>query len=543
MRLIIFLILSFVFNSYAQVSIEVIPKNPSVNEVFQILFKANVEGREEPEINFNARNFEVLDKQSQGLSTRTIYQAGKITVSKEVLISYTAVAKKVGMATIANTRVRIGSKYINKDDVKFQISDKPAGPRLVFVAAEVSRDEVYINEGITLRYYLYRRVGVQSTDIKKYPKLDMFMKRYLQENENPQRVTVNGEIFTRSTLYSARLFPEEAGDFVIDPIEMMVSYSKENLGSFGFGFGMSGRDLVTTTISSDPIKIKVKQLPELSKPKDFSGLVGQHRFDLVMGRPNILVNEPLEVKVSIQGPGKLEGFTPIEIFKSPSLEQFDVKADLALVGADSAIKTFTYTFLGKSNGVIPPSTIKISYFNPETKAYEYWSHDLPEIRIAGGEAVALPPPVLNQPQSKPSNTIESGTIVLVERDKVSLGVLLLSFLLALGFGAYKISKSFTYIKLGKNSEISKAISALRSGSYSHRDLAILFEAQKGDSKGGIKECIASSGIDSSLITYFQQILDGLDLNIKDGSATKLQKVSKKAINTVLQQKRNSNETT
>lgn len=539
MRFLGYLLFFFTVNVFAQVSVEIIPRSPVANEVFQILFKCSVEGREDPEINFNARNFEVLDKQSQGLSTRTIYQAGRITVSKEILVSYTAVAKKTGMATIANTRVRVGNKTINKDDISFQVLDRPVGPRLVFVAAEVSKDDVFVNEGITLRYFLYRRVGVQSTDIKKYPKLDSFMKRYLQENENPQRVTVNGELFTRSTLYSARLYPEEPGDYTIDPIELSVSYSKENLGAFGFGFGMSGRDLVTVNIASDPIKIKVKALPEAGKPNDFSGLVGSHRFDIVIGRTNILVNEPLEIKISINGPGKLEGFSPVKIFNSKSLEQFDVKADLALIGSDSAVKTFTYTFLGKANDVVQPSDIRISYYNLDTKKYDLWSYQIPEIRIAGGEA----PIKVNkeEPLSSPAPTLNPENVVLVDEGKFNSYFMGLLLVLIGGFGLFKLLYGIGWEMVGRDNRMAESVKSLRSGVYGHKDLAILFEVDKDSSRWGIKESIENSSLDNETKDYFLNILSTLDLNIKNQSDTKLPKVNKKAISGVLRQRRDPND--
>ncbi len=541
MRFIIFFLSLYAFQCFSQVNIEVIPRNPSANEVFQILFKCNVEGREEPEINFDARNFEVLDKQSQGLSTRTIYQAGKITVSKEVLISYTAISKKAGMATIANTVVRIGGKATNKDDVSFQVSDKPVGPRLVFVAAEVSKDDVYINEGFTLRYYLYRRVGIQATDIKKYPKLDMFMKRYLQENENPQRVNVNGELFTRSTLYSARLYPEDKGEFVIDPIELTVSYSKENLGAFGFGFGMSGRDLVTKNISSEPIKIKVKPLPELGRPTDFSGLVGVHKFDFVFGRSNILVNEPLEAKLSINGPGNLESFTPVTIFNSKSLEQFDVKSDLALINSDGAVKTFSYTFLGKRNDEIPASSINISYFNVDTKKYEVWTQDLPEVRIAGGEVApekVVESNPINLKASDRNKVNPSEKIVLLESDKYPLVLFCVFLFLFIVFVFLKITTGHNWKNSKKPDPLLQSIRSLRIGNYGHKELAIIFDFNKTDAKGGIKENIVHSNLDNNLKKYFLDILETLDLKIKNGSDAKLPKISKKAIESVLEQKKN-----
>lgn len=531
MKYVFLILVAFITNSYANVSIEVIPQSPAVNEVFQILFKCSVENREDPEINFKAKNFEILDKQSQGISTRTTYQAGKITVNRELLISYTAIAKKTGTATILNPRIKLGSQMVNKSDVSFQVVAKPVGPKLVFVAAEVSKDEVYENEGITLRYYLYRKVGIQATDIKKYPKLDVFMKRYLQENENPQRVTINGDIFTRSTLYSARLYPEQPGEYEIDPLEISVSYSNDNLNAFGFGFGLSTRDLVTKTIASEPLKIKVKPLPSEGRPAAFSGLVGSHKFDLVVGRTNILVNEPLEMKISVNGPGKLESLEPFKLFNTSSLERFDVKADLAIINSDNAIKTFGYTFLGKANGSVPPSEIEISYFNTDTQQYEVWKSALPEIRIAGGSVAAPIPKNKTKDLAESENNKNSAeNVVIVKSDHFSLIVLAVMIFLVLLFIAYKLYTLFySHAKVGRNDEIGDTLKALTKGRYGLKELARYFAYYEGEHLGGVKDLIHASKLEESDKKFFFDILSAIEQRDRKGGNGSLPKIEAKLL--------------
>ena len=66
----------------------------------------------------------------------------------------------------------------------------------------------FVGESILVRYYLYNRVTVNTTDIKKFPKLNKFLKRYHQERMVAEKVRYNGEIYTRRVLYTAQLLLE-----------------------------------------------------------------------------------------------------------------------------------------------------------------------------------------------------------------------------------------------------------------------------------------------------------------------------------------------
>ncbi|MBY0516199.1 MAG: BatD family protein [Bacteriovoracaceae bacterium] len=383
---ILILFVSIVGFAADDVVVETNPRNPIIGETFQILFKCQTTGDSQPEISFKAEGFEVLGRQVQGLSTRTIYQNGKLSVSRELLISYDARADKAGVINLRDVKVNIDGRTITQSSIPIRVTSAPPEPRLVFLAADVPKKSVYVGEGVTVRYYLYKKTSLQAFDIKKYPKLDGFMKRYIQENENTQRVTVDGEIFGRSTIYSARLYPEKPGKLIVDPMDISATYAQDLFGNMGFGFGLGMRDLKTKVFSSEPVTIEVKALPLEGKPNSFTGLVGKHEFDLKINRNQILVNEPIDAKLTVSGPGNLENMETPVIWNVPQLEKFDSKADLALVGGESAIKTFDYTYLGKEGGEISAQKVEFSYFDPNSSRYETIIKELPELIVAGGAA-------------------------------------------------------------------------------------------------------------------------------------------------------------
>jgi hypothetical protein len=532
-------------NAIAGISIEIIPSRPVVNEAYQILFKCNVEGREEPDISFQSENIEIIHKQIQGMSTRTIYQAGKITVSREMLVSFTVRSKQAGIAKLTSIRANVGGKMITREDQEIfigEIADKNdrSSGGAVFLEAEVSKREIYKGEGITVRYYLYRRVGLQAYDIKKYPKLDGFMKRYLAENDQPQRVTVAGEIFTRSPIYAARLYPEKEGEFEIDGMELSVTHSRDMFGGqgFGFGLGLSNRDAVTRNLISPAVSIKVKPLPKEGMPKDYTGLVGKHVFELNVNRTNILVNEPIEIKASLEGPGMLEAFEPKLEFSQDILEKFDSKSDLNLVGPERAIKTFSMTLLGKNNGVVPASEYFFNYFNPENGRYEVTKFSIPEIRVAGMAQKMEQPEV--GPSENSTAVLTSKNIVLVKGNSFSAELfLIITFLIFIPISIYLIKGEVIWF-LPKH-DVTSLYRAVSGRKYDVKDLYRLVLMLDKCSSQTPREVMLNSSLSADAKEYFNNLFNQLDAKALDSKDTALPAIDRKHLKQIYKTIKASNE--
>lgn len=384
------------------VKIETLPLKPVAGENFQILFKIQTDSSEEPEILFTPFRMEIVGKNRQGVSTRTVYANGKLTVNREVVYSYDMIAGSAGISGLREIQITIDGKTIRHPAVNVTILKEAEVLPEVFVMADVSKRQVFVGEGVTARYYIYARTAVSQLDVKKYPKLNSFLKRFLQEPERTERVAVNGEPYNRSQIYAAKLFPEKAGKLRIDPLTMTISYISAGSNAYGFGYG--SRDLRTKTSSSDSIELDVLPLPEEGKPADFTGLVGKHEFNIQIGNSKLIVNEPMEVKLIVSGNGALENFEAPKLFENPALEEFESNADLKLVDSEQGVKTFDYTYLAKDNINMPESSISLSYFDPDKKQYIKTQLKLPEIVIKGAQAGAAPSPSQNPEEKKDETT-------------------------------------------------------------------------------------------------------------------------------------------
>jgi hypothetical protein len=379
------LLLMTTLSSFAdELKVEFNPTKPVTGEVFQAYFRVFTESEEEPSVNFSPSGLEVVGKSNQGVSTRTVYANGRLTVTREVTVVYDLVSSKHGTAWLRDITVQLGNKTIRHPSMSVTVLKEPEVAADFFVMADVPKKSLFIGEGVTVRYYIYSKVPFQNLDVKKYPKLNNFLKRFIQEPERTERVSVDGQIYLRNQIYAAKLFPEKAGQLKIDSLSLSATYPVTRPGDPFGAFGMS-RELKTRTFNSETVTIEVKPLP-VPVPSHYTGLVGKHEFELEAGQSKLIVNEPLEIKLTVTGSGALENFEAPDIIKHPGLEEFESNGDLKIADANLATKIFDYTFLPKENLKIPGSDLTLSYLDPDSGNYVTKTLKLPEIEVAGGNA-------------------------------------------------------------------------------------------------------------------------------------------------------------
>lgn len=387
-----------------QVKIELNPTKPVAGEMFQAVFRIFSDADEEPVINFSPYRVEVVGKNNYGVKTSTLWVNGKFTTSREITIVYELAAGKDGIAGLRDITVQVGNKTIRPPSLTFTILKEPEVAADVFVMADVPKKSIYLGEGIIVRYFLYAKVQVSNLDIKKYPKLNNFLKRFLQEPDRNERVSVDGQLYIRTQIYAAKLFPEKIGQLKIDPLQLSATTLTSRGGDPFANFGMS-RESRVKTIQSESVTVDVIPLPEEGKTAAFTGLVGKHDFDLQFNSSRLIVNEPLEVKLTINGGGALENLEAPSILKHVDLEEFESNGDLKIKDADQATKVFDYTFLPKADFSIPATTLTLSYFDPDSKRYVPVNLPVPEIVVAGAAQGSKRESKKNEPEEKKENQI------------------------------------------------------------------------------------------------------------------------------------------
>jgi hypothetical protein len=176
------------------------------------------------------------------------------------------------------------------------------------------------------------------------------------------------------------LFPTAAGKQTIGIAELKCTV--EDLDRFltKDPFRMLDRDLMSLfrqgkpqVLKSKPINIEVLPLPEMGKPENFAGTVGNFKLKVSMDRKEVQVGEPITLKMKISGAGNVKSvgkptlpeLNDFRIYDSGSSE--DISKDNYLV---QGVKTYEMVLIPKKTGKynIPP--LEFSFFDPKTKSYK-----------------------------------------------------------------------------------------------------------------------------------------------------------------------------
>jgi hypothetical protein len=382
------------------VQVDLNPPEPLMNESFYVTFHVKVQGDGDPYITFTPSGAQVLGKREQGVSISTVVINGKFTTTKEQNIVYELMAEHAGSGSLRNIKIDIGGKKISLKDVNFNILSAPKKIADAFMEAQVSKTKVYVGEGIDVNYYLYFKTSISANDVKEFPKLNKFIKRFHHVNSPVETVQYKNEVLRRILAYSARVYPEKAGPAVIDPMKISVQVVETDYNGMG-GFGLGSQRIKNKDLASNRVEIEVLPLPTENVPPGFTGLVGEHEFNLSAGKAKYLVNEPIELKLEVKGKGALEKLDAPVLYADNNLEAFDTKGEVSELGQNSVKKLFEYTYLARNAFTMKPKDLLLAYFDPNSGKYVEKKISVPGFEVSGVSATS------STTSGKASNTVGS----------------------------------------------------------------------------------------------------------------------------------------
>ena len=258
----------------------------------------------------------------------------------------------------------------------------------LFVKVMVDRKNCYVGEPVLATFKLYSRLESKS-DIIKNPGFYGFTVYDMVNLADKEMVTekVNGKDFDVHTIRKVQLYPLQTGIYTIDAMEVKnkVEFSKSAVnkkteqeiveGLFRNNdteTPKEGTEVFETTISTEPVVINVKPVPEKNKPANFAGATGQFTITATLQNSNLSKNEQGFLEIAITGRGNfiqinapavqwpvgVEGFEPVvkdEIDKTKS----------PLTGR----RIFRYPFVCASAGTYKIAPVNFSFYNTDSNNY------------------------------------------------------------------------------------------------------------------------------------------------------------------------------
>ena len=217
------------------------------------------------------------------------------------------------------------------------------------VEVEIDTEKPYLNAPFTYTFrYLY--TVTLPTRESPTPRLPEFRNFFVEKLETPPPYTrqIRGKTFWVEE-YTHKLYAKKTGQIVLDPAELLLPLPQ-------------GR----RTLKTKPLTLTVQPLPEMGRPADFSGPIGEYQISAELGRGWVEVGRALTLTVRVSGRGNLQvGRAP----KLPTIPGVMVGGPNPSYDAMPTSMAYVYTLTPVRTGTLHIPAITYVYFDPNRATY------------------------------------------------------------------------------------------------------------------------------------------------------------------------------
>ncbi|MGI8952570.1 MAG: BatD family protein [Chitinophagaceae bacterium] len=236
----------------------------------------------------------------------------------------------------------------------------------MFVKVFANKTSCYVGEPILVTYELFSALQSVSK-VDKQPTFSGCSVIEMTTNDALPMQKIDGKMYRVFLIRKVQLIPLQEGELKMDVA------SVTNDVSFSLPDNPYQTKNYTETLTSNPLSIEVKALPEKNKTANFSGSIGKFAISAKADSISIAKGENNNLHIIISGEGNFQNI-PIPTVQWPqSLEHFD-ETDSQHIDRfsfpPSGNVTFNIPFIGTKEGAITIPEIKFNYFDASAQTYK-----------------------------------------------------------------------------------------------------------------------------------------------------------------------------
>jgi len=315
-------------------------------------------------------------------------------------------ADRQGAASIPGLELRIGSETYRTQPFRLQIGKAPSGPpppgsagregrpstraaEALFLRATLGADEIWVGQPVPLTVTLFAQPRVTNFAWRKQPDFANFWVEPVAFDADAEatRATIGDRVYLAYPVDRRILIPPAPGEYEIDSYVGQVNVQLSQNDPFDwFLFGRSESILRRT----DPLRLKVKDLPARGRPDDFGGAVGRYTLSASLDRAEARVDDAVALKATVRGEGALRSIGAPALEAPPDLKIFDPQVKESSVetinGRIVSSKTWEWIVVPLAPGEVRLPDLRFDFFEPESASYRSAAVGDLRLTVQRGEA-------------------------------------------------------------------------------------------------------------------------------------------------------------
>ena len=270
----------------------------------------------------------------------------------------------------------------------------------LILKAVAEKSSAHTGEQVTIKWKLYRRVSLLNATVKMPLLNGVYSQSF--DSASPERQAIemiNGRKYVVDVIKKIAVFPQQAGDLVIDPavIEGYVPvqssennpfndpFFQQTMGSMGLPdpFGEN----VPVIVKSEPLTLHIVPLSNAGQPQNYTGAVGSFTLKSSLDKSDPTTDDIITLTLLIEGRGNFKLFTAPKLTLPKGLSSYDPRISDSITGKGDAItgaKTIAYSISPQAAGDYTIPAQSFTFFNPESGSYETATTGLHTIHVRPG---------------------------------------------------------------------------------------------------------------------------------------------------------------
>ena len=373
--------------AFAQGKIDVqVPNLVGQNEQFNVTFV--IEGDAPSDFSWSAGDdFQLVWGPQKGSVSTYSNTNGHAESSSQTTYTYILMPKAVGTFQLPAAEATVKGKKIRSDTPQIEVvadngQNQQSGNQSsdaavtgsvssddIYMSLELSKSDVMVGETVKATLKLYQRVNLVGFENVKFPDFNGFWNQVDQNPTNLEfhRENIGGKIYNVALLRSWNLVPQQSGNIVIGPTELMcvinVRVDRPSTGSIFDEFFQDDYQSIRKRVTTEPVTVHVSPLPS-GAPASFGGGVGKFSMSASLSRDELPAHDAASLEIRVTGSGNISLLNAPKVNFPPDFEVYDVKTSDIPGG-----KLFEYPFIPRSHGDFTIDPVEYSYFDISSRRY------------------------------------------------------------------------------------------------------------------------------------------------------------------------------